>query len=85
MRMGESVRLGNRLESPGEEMELFVANAAICALKEGASGRGDIVGVPSVATIANFCGSRGPRCIDSWDPGSRYEREGRDAEAEGPE
>jgi hypothetical protein len=79
--MGESVIAGNRLDSPGEEMELFVAKAAICALKDGASGSGDIVGVPSVAIVANLCGSRGPRCTDSWDP-EGYEREDRDAEAE---
>ena len=83
VRMGESVTLGNRLGSPGEEMKLFVAKAAICALKDGASGSGDIVGVPSVAIVANFCERRGPGCIDSWDPG-RYEREGRDMEVQEP-
>jgi len=75
VRMGESVIPGNRLSSPGEDMELPVVNAAICALKDGASGSGDIVGVPSVAIIANFGGNRGLRCIDSWDP-EGYEMEG---------
>lgn len=67
--MGESVILGNRLDSPGEEMKLFAAKAAICAPKDGASGSGDIVGVPSVAIVANFCGSGGPRGMNTWDPG----------------
>lgn len=83
MRMGESAIPGNRLGGPGEEKVWFVAKAAICALKDGASGSGDIVGVPSVAIIENLCGGRGPICIDSWDEGG-YEREGRDAEAEEP-
>ena len=81
--MGESVILGNRLDSPGEEKVLFGAKAAICALKDGASGSGDIVGVPSVAIIANFCGSGGPRGIGCWDPRG-YGREGRDEETEEP-
>jgi hypothetical protein len=81
VRMGESVMPGNRLDGPGEDMELFVAKAAICALKDGASASGDIVGVPSIAIIANLGGNRGPRCTDSWDPGG-YGKEGRDMEAE---
>lgn len=93
MRMGESVIAGNRLDSPGKNMmELFVAKAAICAisaLRDGASGSGDIVGVPSVAIIANLCGTRGPRWMDSGDLGDLgdpggYEKQGRDAEAEEP-
>lgn len=84
MRVGESVILGNRLDSPGEEMELFVVKAATCMLKVGASSSGEIVGVRSVAIIANLYGSRGPRCTDSWDPRG-YGREGRDSEAEEPE
>jgi len=84
VRMGESVRPGNRLDGPGEEMGLlFMVKAAICTLKLGASGSGDIVGVPSVAIIANFCGGRGPRCIESWSSGG-YEKEGRDTEAYDP-
>lgn len=84
MRIGESVILGNRLGSPGEEKELFGAKAAaICAPKDGASGNGDIVGVPSVAIIVNFCGSGGPRGIGSWDTVGNG-REGRDEEAEEP-
>ena len=73
--MGESLIPGNRLSGPGEDAELPAVKAVICALKDGASGSGDIVGVPSVAIIANFCGNRGLRCIDSWDP-EGYEREG---------
>ena len=85
VRIGESVISGNRLDSPGEEIELFGAKAdAICALKDGASGSGDIVGVPSVANIANLCGSREPGCIETGDPRG-YGREGRDEEAEGSE
>ena len=77
MRMGESVIPGNRLGGPGVDMELLVVKAIICALKDGASGSGDIVGVPPGAIIANLCGNRGLWCIDSWDP-EGYEREGKD-------
>lgn len=83
MRMGESGILGNRLDGPGKEKEVFAAKAAICALKDGASGSGDIVGVPSVAITENLGGNRGPACIDKGDPGG-YESGGRDAEAEEP-
>jgi hypothetical protein len=87
VRMGESVMPGNRLGGPGPGEEMgwwwFVTRAAICALKDGASSSGGIVGVPSVAIIANFCGRHGPSWIDSWAPGG-YEKESRDADAGEP-